>query len=324
MITKIFFSFLFVFSVSFFVLSIEDVSALTTSNVIADCDGPNHGNCNIFNDITIDTTIVSKIEIIANHFDDSGKVTLTSPTGVVTTPFTTPAGCVQNLTTTGDVTGFFPENGPYLVHVYANNDCGWNVEGSVTFKLTYKACLGPTSPVCNTPGPCQALPGECVDVGGVEKCKYAVSTEDCNADGDNCTLDHCDTLDGGVTGVCVAGINVCGGLIPCGRMVDDPTTTNYREDDPCTLCHLILMVQLIIDFLVKISAVIAAFFLAIAGFMYIFSSGKPELLSSAKTIFKTTLIGFILIFVAWIMVDTILTMFGFIDPLGDGNWHVMC
>ncbi len=286
--------------------------------------------CDVFNDITVDTNLVSKIEITSNGFDDYGRVEITSFTGVVTTTVTSNNGCLilsAGTIPNGDITSLFTSGpGVYTIRVTATDDagCGVNMGGWVNFELTYAPCLGPSSPACDTPGPCQALPGECVDVDGVEKCKYAVSAEDCSADGDPCTLDHCSTLDGGITGVCVAGTNVCGGLIPCGRMADDPTTTGYREDDDCILCHLILMVQLIIDFLVKIAAVIAAFFLAIAGFMYILSSGKPELLSLAKTIFKTTLMGFALIFIAWIMVETILTMFGFIDPLGDGNWHVMC
>ncbi len=113
------------------------------------------------------------------------------------------------------------------------------------------------------------------------------------------------------------------GLIPCGRDCN-VTTTSYTEDQPCTLCHLILMMQLIMDFLFKIAAVVAAFFIAASGTMYIFAAGRPEMMTLAKTTFKVTLLGFGLIFIAWILVNTILTMFGYIDPLGDGEWHIMC
>ena len=113
------------------------------------------------------------------------------------------------------------------------------------------------------------------------------------------------------------------GLVPCGRICD-VSSTPYREDQPCTICHLVLMMQLIMDFLFKIAAVVAAFFIAASGTMYIVSAGRPELLSLSKTTFKTTLLGFILVFIAWVLVNTILTMFGYIDPLGDGNWHIIC
>ena len=113
------------------------------------------------------------------------------------------------------------------------------------------------------------------------------------------------------------------GLVPCGRICD-VSSTPYREDQPCTICHLVLMMQLIMDFLFKIAAVVAAFFIAASGTMYIVSAGRPELLSLSKTTFKTTLLGFILVFIAWVLVNTILTMFGYIDPLRDGNWHIIC
>ncbi len=115
-----------------------------------------------------------------------------------------------------------------------------------------------------------------------------------------------------------------GGLVPCGREYDDPATTGWVESDDCTLCHLILMTQLVIEFLIKISAVVAAFFLAIAGFMYIFAAGKPEKITLAKQIFTRALFGFLIILISWVIIDTLLATFGYIDPLGDGTWHVMC
>jgi len=132
----------------------------------------------------------------------------------------------------------------------------------------------------------------------------------------------------GGTGSCSAAANVMEckkGLVPCGRHCDvNPAITSYDESEPCTLCHLILMTQLIMDFLFKIAAVVAAFFIAVSGVMYLVAAGRPEMMTLAKTTLKLTLLGFSLIFIAWIMVDTILTMFGYIDPLGDGSWHIMC
>ena len=164
-------------------------------------------------------------------------------------------------------------------------------------------------------GICQAGTGECI---------YDSVIMNCEEMGDPCRLDRCVEVSGG-DDVCSAdtGPNLCGGLVPCGRSVDDPTTP-YHEDDNCTLCHLILMMQLIMDFLFKIAAVVAALFIAASGTMYIFATGRPEMMSLAKTTFKLTLLGFTLIFIAWILVNTILTMFGYIDPLENNEWHIMC
>ena len=113
------------------------------------------------------------------------------------------------------------------------------------------------------------------------------------------------------------------GLIPCGRSCD-VSTTGYIEDQPCTLCHLILMAQLIIDFLVKLAAVAAAFFISVAGYYYIFASGQSEKIALAKKTFTGALIGFLIILISWIAVDSTLVMFGYIDPLENDEWHVMC
>ena len=136
-------------------------------------------------------------------------------------------------------------------------------------------------------------------------------------------LGGCLSYAGAVNGVDCVGDRDKPGLVPCGRDCN-VTTTSYVEDQPCTICHLILMMQLIMDFLFKIAAVVAALFIAASGTMYIFATGRPEMLSLAKTTFKLTLLGFTLIFIAWILVNTILTMFGYIDPLENNEWHIMC
>ncbi len=122
---------------------------------------------------------------------------------------------------------------------------------------------------------------------------------------------------------CVAGCVVDGtaGLIPCGRSCDDSTTA-WNESEDCTLCHGILMSQLIIEFLVKLAGVAAMIAIAIGGFLYMFAAGNQGAIDTAKSVIKNVLIGFILVFIAWALIDTILTMFGYIDPVG-GDWYEM-
>jgi len=164
-------------------------------------------------------------------------------------------------------------------------------------------------------GVCQAVTGKCV---------YDNIITTCRELGDPCKLDGCVAVSGG-DDVCSVdtGTNICGGLVPCGRLVNDPTTP-YHENDDCTLCHLILMSQLIIEFLLRVATVVGAFFLVVAGLYYITAAGQPDKITMAKKIFEKVLVGFLIIFISWIIVDTILIMFGYIDPLGDGSWHMMC
>ncbi len=112
------------------------------------------------------------------------------------------------------------------------------------------------------------------------------------------------------------------GLIPCGMKNDDPATT-IVENEACNLCHLVLTMQLIIEYLVKISAVFAVLMIVISGFIYISAGGKSETIAKAKTVIKYSLIGFTIVFIAWALVDSLLMTFGYIDPFG-GNWHTIC
>ena len=113
-----------------------------------------------------------------------------------------------------------------------------------------------------------------------------------------------------------------GGLIPCGRGCDDPSTTGWNEKDACTPCSLILMGQLVIEFLVKISAVLALIAITFSGLLYMFAAGSSGAIEKAKSMMKYTLLGFALVFIAWAVIDSILMTMGYIDPMG-GSWYVI-
>ncbi len=121
---------------------------------------------------------------------------------------------------------------------------------------------------------------------------------------------------------CLPGCEVSGsgGLIPCGKSCDDPDTADWEEDKPCNLCSMVLMGQLIIEFLLKIAAVAAVLSIAAGGFLYMFAAGNQGTIEKAKSMIKYVLIGFLIVFIAWALIDTILVMFGYIDPIG-GEWY---
>jgi len=112
-----------------------------------------------------------------------------------------------------------------------------------------------------------------------------------------------------------------GGIVPCGRNDDNPDTP-WKEDVPCNACHLILMIQLIVDFLLKLVGVVALFVIVVSGLVYMLSVGNSSRMESAKTAVKYSLVGFSVIFVAWAVVSTILILFGYSDPLG-GEWYTL-
>jgi len=130
-----------------------------------------------------------------------------------------------------------------------------------------------------------------------------------------------DCVDLGVPGKCPK-LQGSAGLIPCGRDYDDPATTKWDECAPCDLCKGILSGQLIIEFFVKIATVFAVLSIVLGGFLYIFAAGNQGILEKAKSTIKYVLLGFIVILIAWAVVDSILVMGGYIDPIG-GEWYAM-
>lgn len=152
-----------------------------------------------------------------------------------------------------------------------------------------------------------------------ESANAAFSTPTCIA-GDGC-LPSCSPvdLDCNPATCSIAG---SGGLIPCGKNCDDPDTPGWKETRPCDLCALFLMGQLIIEFMVKLSGAAAMIAISIGGFLYVFAAGSQSSIEKAKSMIKYTLLGFVIVFIAWAIVDSILTSAGYIDPIG-GDWYTM-
>lgn len=128
----------------------------------------------------------------------------------------------------------------------------------------------------------------------------------------------CENL--GVPGQCPK-LKGSAGLIPCGRDYNDPDTA-WDECAYCSLCAGILAGQLIIEFLLKIAAVLAVLSITFGGFLYIFAAGSQGTIEKAKSIIKYVILGFIIILIAWAVVDSILVSAGYIDPIG-GKWYIM-
>ena len=112
-----------------------------------------------------------------------------------------------------------------------------------------------------------------------------------------------------------------GGIMPCGRKWNDPATT-WDDTDSCGLCHFIILASEIINFLMEIIALISILALVVGGLIYVKAAGNTSLILSAKQNINKILYGFVIIFVAWVIVNTIMILFGFSDPLGDGSWKI--
>lgn len=149
--------------------------------------------------------------------------------------------------------------------------------------------------------------------------------DDCDCDGTCETNILSDPFNCGKCGnVCVSCVSgscasITGGLVPCGRLSDDPGTV-WSEQEDCKLCHTIVLANSIIDYLIGIAAIIAIFTIVIGGILYISSVGNAGRVAAAKTAITKSLYGFVIVFIAWVAINTCMVLFGFDDPLGDGSW----
>jgi hypothetical protein len=97
-----------------------------------------------------------------------------------------------------------------------------------------------------------------------------------------------------------------GGLVPCGG----------PGESPCTLCDLFVMFQRWMNGLLFIVIPpMAILMIAIGGLMLVLAhtspgGGAPETIKKAKTLFKTVIIGLILVYGAWIFVNTFFQFIG--------------
>ncbi|MDO9231228.1 MAG: hypothetical protein Q7U36_01955 [bacterium] len=95
------------------------------------------------------------------------------------------------------------------------------------------------------------------------------------------------------------------GIVPCGLSVDDADLAG-DQTGACTLCHLIVGIQNIVSFGLKLLITVAAVGIFIAGVMYIISSGSEEMMKNAKAFLTTSLMGFTITLMAWFIVNSVM------------------
>jgi len=117
------------------------------------------------------------------------------------------------------------------------------------------------------------------------------------------------------------------GLVPCGKNVG-VNGSNFKDkfagtdvcpqpdscEMPCTFCHLFVMIDAVIDFIVGLVFIIAALMIVLSGAMfvvaYLFSPDNPSLIGTAKKTASSVAIGLIICLGAWVFVNTFFIFIG--------------
>ncbi len=91
------------------------------------------------------------------------------------------------------------------------------------------------------------------------------------------------------------------GLIPCGG----------KGQSPCQLCDFLVLFQNIVNFLLfKIVPPVAALMIVIGGIMFFMGGASPGMLQKAKSLLTSVAIGLVIIYGAWVFVNTFFMLIG--------------
>ena len=98
-----------------------------------------------------------------------------------------------------------------------------------------------------------------------------------------------------------------GANLVTAAFVTDPIVPCGREGQPdCTLCHLWRLASNIINFLsFNLAIPMAVLLFVAAGVIFLISSGSEEKVALARNIFTNTVIGLVIIFCSWLLIDTL-------------------
>ncbi len=115
------------------------------------------------------------------------------------------------------------------------------------------------------------------------------------------------------------GTTVCyEGLVPCGKEVfvggqwkDGKCVGGIPQVIPCQFCHLFVMFDGIVDFvLVYIVFPVATLLLVIGGGLLLLSAGDPAKITQGRKIMTSVVIGLAIIFASWLFINTFFMAIG--------------
>ncbi len=109
------------------------------------------------------------------------------------------------------------------------------------------------------------------------------------------------------------------GLVPCGRTLND-NQTSWDERDECTLCHFFLMGQRIFSYLLNFLAIITLLMGVVVGYLFFAGSFSPEAITNAKKALTTTLLGFAIVIIAWVVIFTVGHILGW---TAENSWYLI-
>lgn len=111
------------------------------------------------------------------------------------------------------------------------------------------------------------------------------------------------------------------GLVPCGYDKNGDGVVDPRTE-ACQFCDFFVLINGIVRFVMfRLVPIAAVLMLIISGIMFFLAGAKPDFLNKAKGTITGAVIGLVLIYAAWIIVNTILNQFGIVESGSVLNWY---
>lgn len=90
----------------------------------------------------------------------------------------------------------------------------------------------------------------------------------------------------------------------------------------CNICHLVVMIEGLVDLFIEIMLIVATIMVVVAGFRLVTSGGNVAAKESAKSLLINVIIGILIVLAAWLIVDTIIrAVIGSDSIPGFGPWN---
>ncbi|MFH0852711.1 MAG: hypothetical protein V1845_03900 [bacterium] len=111
-------------------------------------------------------------------------------------------------------------------------------------------------------------------------------------------------------------------LLAQGRIVPECIGTDGKAG-PCELCDFFKLLKNIFNFIAfNLAPPLAGFLFLLAGFFFLTSGGSEDQAKRAKKIFTDTVIGLVIIFTSWLIVNSIIQIIGKnVDGFQKETWY---
>ena len=101
-----------------------------------------------------------------------------------------------------------------------------------------------------------------------------------------------------------------GNIVPCGG-----------EDNMCEFCHIFVLANNIVVYIMTcLAPIISGVMLILGGFYFMIAGVDPGAMKKGKDIATAAIIGLIVIFVSWVLLNTFLSNMGIAEWTGLGTW----